>query len=248
MFRVERPEAGTWTLRVTGAAVPVGDSQPYAVVVTGGVSAGRMHDVGVTTIVVPPDTVDSGVVITPTVLVRNFGTEPETFPVYFTVSLCFSDSAIVSLPAGISDTVEFGDWTPESVGSHEVLCWTALPGDEDPGNDQVTDTVMVIPPTGIAEQGRLPTAVLLDRGRPTPFRRNVSIRFGIPQAAPVELAVYNAAGEMVRRLATGDRVAGYHRLTWDGRDDAGRQVSRGIYYARLATGDSREMRKLVKLD
>lgn len=248
MFRVHAPQAGTWTLKVTGAAVPTADRQPFAVVITGAVSAGTFHDVGVMAILVPADTVDSAAAVTPAAVVRNYGTEPETFPVYFTISMCYSDSAQLTVPAGTIDTVEFPEWTAGVVGDHEMLCWTALAGDENPANNQVTDTVTVLPPTGVSEGQAIPAAFVLGEGRPTPFRREVSIRYGLPRAARVELAVYSTAGMLVRRLASAQLPAGFHDARWDGRDEAGRPVARGVYYCRFETPGERQLRKLVRLD
>lgn len=57
-----------------------------------------------------------------------------------------------------------------------------------------------------------------------------------------------AAGVLVRQLAATNRPAGFHRSVWDGRDDRGMTVSRGVYYCRMTAGDFRSMKKLVKLD
>ena len=44
--------------------------------------------------------------------------------------------------------------------------------------------------------------------------------------------IYDVAGRKVRNLA--DRVfpAGEHTLEWDGTDDAGGRVARGVYFVR----------------
>jgi flagellar hook assembly protein FlgD len=51
----------------------------------------------------------------------------------------------------------------------------------------------------------------------------------------VQVAVYDVAGRKVRTLA--DRVfsPGEHTLTWDGTDDDGRGVARGVYFVRSST-------------
>jgi len=45
----------------------------------------RAVDVGVAEIVQPPAVVDSGAIVVPSVLVRNYGTTPDTFPVWFRI-------------------------------------------------------------------------------------------------------------------------------------------------------------------
>ncbi|MDZ7268056.1 MAG: hypothetical protein ONB48_09850 [candidate division KSB1 bacterium] len=59
------------------------------------------------------------------------------------------------------------------------------------------------------------------------------IRYHLPQAARVRLAVYNATGQQVRMLMDGWQEAGEQRLVWDGRDEAGNNLSTGVYLVQL---------------
>ena len=40
---------------------------------------------------------------------------------------------------------------------------------------------------------------------------------------------------------------GWHEVRWDGRDDAGRQVSSGVYFYRLESADLRLTRSMTML-
>ncbi len=80
---------------------------------------------------------------------------------------------------------------------------------------------------------------------PNPFNPRVAIRWNQPEAGPVELAVYDLRGRLVRRLVTGDRPAGSGVVSWDGRDDAGHGMAAGIYLARIKTSAGRELLKLT---
>jgi len=59
-----------------------------------------------------------------------------------------------------------------------------------------------------------------------------SVRLGVANTGRVQVHVYDVAGRRVRTLA--DRVfpAGEHELVWDGTDDAGRPLGRGVYFVR----------------
>jgi flagellar hook assembly protein FlgD len=59
-----------------------------------------------------------------------------------------------------------------------------------------------------------------------------TVRFGVAQTGRVQVNIYDVAGRRVRNLA--DRVfpAGEHVLEWDGSDDAGGRVARGVYFIR----------------
>jgi len=62
-----------------------------------------------------------------------------------------------------------------------------------------------------------------------------TVRLGIAQQGRVQVNIYDVAGRRVRTLA--DRVfpAGEQELQWDGTDDAGNKVGRGVYFVRSST-------------
>lgn len=70
--------------------------------------------------------------------------------------------------------------------------------------------------------------------QPNPFNPQTVIRFDLPQAGRVRLDVYDVRGALVRTLVDAELAAGSRQVTWDGRDDAGRNVSSGSYVARFA--------------
>jgi len=82
---------------------------------------------------------------------------------------------------------------------------------------------------------------------PNPFNPKATIFFSLPRRTPVELSIFDLEGRRVRSLADGVFELGEHRLTWDGRDDSGRESSSGIYFARLSGPASRKRAKLVLL-
>ncbi len=83
----------------------------------------------------------------------------------------------------------------------------------------------------------LPAAVELAGNFPNPFNPSTVISFGLPVAQPVSLNVYDVHGHRVRTLASGTLEAGYHQVSWNGRDDRGLLMASGVYLYRL---ESRE--------
>ena len=69
--------------------------------------------------------------------------------------------------------------------------------------------------------------------QPNPMRERTEVRFHVPRPAWISLGVYNALGQRITALATGERPPGSVRLFWDGRDDAGRPLGNGIYFCRF---------------
>ena len=60
----------------------------------------------------------------------------------------------------------------------------------------------------------------------------VTVRFGVPSQGRVQVMLFDVSGRRVRQLA--DRVfpAGEQVLQWNGTDDAGTKVARGVYFVR----------------
>lgn len=70
---------------------------------------------------------------------------------------------------------------------------------------------------------------------PNPFNPATTIRFDLPAAGFVRLAVFDITGRQIRTLVDGDLPYGAHDAVWDGRDSAGRGAASGVYLARLVT-------------
>ncbi len=104
--------------------------------------------------------------------------------------------------------------------------------------------------TGVGEEpaaGTLRRAPLMTQNFPNPFNPGTMIRFEIPPAlanAEASLAIYDLNGDLVRELIQQRLPAGNHAANWDGKDQAGAQVSSGIYFYLLQVGNVTAMRKL----
>ena len=91
-----------------------------------------------------------------------------------------------------------------------------------------------------------PAVARLLANSPNPFNPTTVIRFELPARLAVRLDVHDLAGRRVRRLLAREmRDPGRHAVTWDGRDDRGRDLPSGIYLCRLAAGDLRLARRMA---
>ena len=102
-----------------------------------------IFDVGVTQIIAPTGTLDSGTVVTPKARVKNFGNVTASFPVTFKISGFYNDIQFANLNPGESTLVNFNNWTATQVGTHATKCSTALAGDVGPGNNVLIGSVTV---------------------------------------------------------------------------------------------------------
>jgi outer membrane receptor protein involved in Fe transport len=86
------------------------------------------------------------------------------------------------------------------------------------------------------------------RPSPNPARGALKLRFTLSSAARVSLAIYEVTGRRVREVASGVQPAGQHAYVWDLRDQAGRAVHAGLYFARLEVEGRLLTQKLVTLE
>jgi len=91
--------------------------------------------------------------------------------------------------------------------------------------------VSVGPPGGI--ETTLPKALSFGAPTPNPSRDAARFAVDLPRAARLDLRVLDVQGRQVRVVESGSREAGFHTVSWDGRDDAGTPVLAGVFYARL---------------
>jgi hypothetical protein len=92
--------------------------------------------------------------------------------------------------------------------------------------------VSVGPPPGGIEP-TLPKVLGFGAPSPNPARDAARFAVDLPRAARLDLRVLDVQGRQVRVVESGSREAGFHAVSWDGRDDAGTPVLAGVYYARL---------------
>ena len=93
----------------------------------------------------------------------------------------------------------------------------------------------------------LPGAFALAPNAPNPFNPQTTLRYTLPQAADVELTVYNAVGQPVRTLVAEHQRAGWYVVEWDATDEQGQRLSSGLYFYRLQAGEFVEVRKMMLL-
>jgi flagellar hook assembly protein FlgD len=61
-----------------------------------------------------------------------------------------------------------------------------------------------------------------------------TVRLGIAHTGRVQVNVYDVAGRQVRKLADRLFPEGETSLAWDGTDDTGTKVPRGVYFVRTS--------------
>ncbi|MBS4015412.1 MAG: T9SS type A sorting domain-containing protein [Candidatus Latescibacteria bacterium] len=110
---------------------------------TSSFSVVHQHDVGVTAILSPKDSISRGLTVTPRAIIKNFGGNAETFAVTFKIGTSYTQTvSSVNLGIGMTDTVEFPVWLSQS-GNYATQCYTQLAGDNSLSNDTTNGAVVV---------------------------------------------------------------------------------------------------------
>jgi len=91
--------------------------------------------------------------------------------------------------------------------------------------------------TDVAEGADAPRVYL--GARPNPSQAETRLSYALAHGGDVSLRIVAAAGRRIRTvLDHADVSAGAHETVWDGRDEAGRPVARGAYFATLTVRGS----------
>ncbi|MGB2697059.1 MAG: FlgD immunoglobulin-like domain containing protein [Candidatus Zixiibacteriota bacterium] len=79
--------------------------------------------------------------------------------------------------------------------------------------------------------------VRLAQNYPNPFNPTTVIYYYLPdigyQPAEVEITIYNILGSKVRTLVKERQHPGEYRVTWDGKNDQGKDLASGVYFYQL---------------
>ncbi len=94
---------------------------------------------------------------------------------------------------------------------------------------------------------QVPETYALYQNYPNPFNSETIIKYQLPKAGKVSFKIYNILGQEVCTLFDGNKVAGYHQIMWDGKDNSGRFVSSGIYIYQIQSGEFQSTKKMLML-
>ena len=129
-----------------------------------------------------------------------------------------------------------------------LYTWSVIAYDSKDTTSNLTDFQFRMPDAlAIDPMTLVPDAFALHQNYPNPFNPSTTIRFDLPKAADVRIAVYDLLGREVVRLVDKQMEAGYHRIMWDGKTNQGRPVSTGLYIVLLQSPEFIRSIKVVML-
>jgi hypothetical protein len=150
---------------------------------------GIEHDVGVTRLLAPAGSPDSGAVIVPACSLYNFRGYAETYPVRMRIGADYDTSVtITNHGPGEQLYVEFPAWTAQARGQVAVTCSTEL-ADDDMGSNNAKSTTLLVNVYDVAVRAILAPADSVDSGAAVAPAAEVENRGTLPDMAKVRFYI-----------------------------------------------------------
>ncbi|MCK9329182.1 MAG: chitobiase/beta-hexosaminidase C-terminal domain-containing protein [Candidatus Cloacimonetes bacterium] len=192
--------------------------------------------------------------ITPTQFLNNF----EDFEcqlvlienVSFETAGVFENGEIYELSTG-SDPIEFRTtfYNVEYIGyliPTETIDVIGILNSRDTGNyitsRQLSDLGMTDNTDIVAPQT---TYHQLKGNYPNPFNPNTTIAFELKHPTKVDISIYNVKGQKIVTLVNDYFNQGNHTINWNGKDSNNKDMTTGIYFYRMATPETLQVKKAI---
>lgn len=191
-----------------------------------------------------PKTIGSGL---------NFAAAPVGTPCApITYQYLFSrDGGASYTPVGLNTHGQF-NWTITGPPSSNCKAMIKAWNEHEPIAQEMISASFAIanPPPPLPEQSAasVPLKTRLLGSAPNPFRPSTTINFELATPARTSIEIIDVAGHRVRTVDLGLREPARSSWTWDGRDEGGRTVGRGIYYVRFRANDFVDRMRITKLE
>jgi len=118
------------------------------------------------------------------------------------------------------------------------------------GGEKSAGSVLMLLRTGYTPPAEEIPEVVVSRTEllapyPNPFNPEVTVAFTMLRPGKVTIDLYDVRGRLVRSLLSEYREYGVHEAKWQGRDDSGRRVASGVYFARMQTAGVDQVRRMT---
>jgi hypothetical protein len=94
------------------------------------------------------------------------------------------------------------------------------------------------------EETAIPYKFNLEQNYPNPFNPETRISFDLPVKGNATLRIYDIIGSEIRTLINSELEKGSYHVTWNGKDNNGKNVSSGVYIYKLDFENSSLVKKM----
>jgi flagellar hook assembly protein FlgD len=115
-------------------------------------------------------------------------------------------------------------------------------------SNQVTTLNFMLNSTSVNDDEIVSAFTQLGQNYPNPFNRITSIRFYLDKSSFAELKIYDIRGKLIRNLLSTQKQAGWHEISWNGKDDRGNDLSAGKYIYRLKSNGIIHTKTLIYIN
>jgi hypothetical protein len=100
--------------------------------------------------------------------------------------------------------------------------------------------------TSIKEPEPLIDNLALIQNYPNPFNSQTKISFSLSRKEMINLSIYNITGkEVINPIHNQQKNPGKYEVTWDGKNNTGKEVSSGVYIYVLLVGSKKYVKKMI---
>ncbi len=99
--------------------------------------------------------------------------------------------------------------------------------------------------TDVEIDTKVPEKFELAQNYPNPFNPSTTIKYALPYSEKVQITVYDVTGRQIAELINSEQNAGTYEVTWNGNNNAGAQVSSGIYFYIIKAGSFVKTNKMM---
>jgi hypothetical protein len=87
----------------------------------------------------------------------------------------------------------------------------------------------------------------LEQNYPNPFNGYTTFKYVLPKESSVSFIIYDILGRRVKTLQNQKLSAGTFNISWDGKDENGKEVVSGIYFANFVSDNFISTKKMIML-
>lgn len=194
--------------------------------------------------------IEEGEIVFEELIISNTGDALLEFTISSLDDWLSVDPSASELAAGEDISIEvIIDATELEEGEYESVITI---NSNDPENPEVEVLVYLQVTEGTSAEPNLPVANKLFDSYPNPLFLNsahgdkgTTIGYSIKETGWVTIEVFNLKGQKVRTLLNAQIGNGTHSIAWNGRNQAGEQVSSGVYFYRMRTPNYSEIKRLI---